>query len=342
MGFLLSTWPLWPSIGAFVAAAGAITFFGWKLARVVDRLADRTGIGEAIAGAVLLGGVTSIAGLVVSIVAAADGDPSLAVSNSVGGIAVQTAFIAVADLTYRRVNLEHAAASVTNVFNSMLILILLAVVVLGAAAPPVTILGIHPATVMLVATYGYGIWISSRVRGDPMWLPQQTEQTRLDEPGEAAPGESVANLLLRLLGLAVVVAVSGWVIGRAGISIAELTGLSGTVVGTAMTSITTSLPELVTAIAAVRTGALTLAVGGIIGGNSFDVLFVAVADVVYQRGSVYEAMTQTDLFVVGWAMLLTGVLGAGLIRRQRRYIGFEGVGILALYVAGLATITAVG
>ncbi len=65
---------------------------------------------------------------------------------------------------YRRANLEHAAASITNLFNSLVMIILLAIVVVGAAAPPFTIAGVHPVTVLLVATYGYGLWLNRRAR----------------------------------------------------------------------------------------------------------------------------------------------------------------------------------
>ena len=51
-----------------------------------------------------------------------------------------------------------------------------------------------------------------------------------------------------------------------------------------MTAVATSLPELVTTLAAVRRGAAQLAVGGIIGGNAFDVLFLSASDVAYRDG----------------------------------------------------------
>lgn len=337
--FLRSTWPLWPAVGAFLAAAVVIGLFGSKLAGIVDRLADRTGMGEAIAGAVLLAGANSIAGMVVSVVAAASGNPSLAVSNSVGGIAAQTAFIVVVDLVYRRANLEHAAASITNVFNSMLMIVLLAVVVLGAAAPPTAFLGIHPATPLLLLIYGYGLWISRRVKEAPMWQPEHTEETRLDKSEQPVSGESMSRLWGTFALFAAIVSTAGWVVARAGLSISEVTGLSGTFVGTFFTSAATSLPELITSIAAVRAGALTLAVGGIVGGNTFDVLFIAVADGVYQQGSLYEAIVDADLFVVGWTMVLIGIVGAGLVRRQRGRVGFEGVAVLLLYLGGLATVS---
>jgi cation:H+ antiporter len=324
---------------ALVLAAALIGVAGTRLAGVVDALADRTGLGEAMAGALLLGGATSLAGLVVSVVAAADGSASLAVGNSIGGIAVQTAFIVVADLAYRRDNLEHAAASLGNVFNSLLLLILLAVVVLGYAAPDVTVLGVSPVTVLLVGAYLYGTALVRRVEREPMWQPTMTPETRQDTPDPDAESTSLRRLSAEFVVLALVVVVAGYLVARAGLSLVAETGLSGTVVGTFATSIATSLPELVTSVAAVRAGALTLAVGGIVGGNAFDLLFIAAADVAYRPGSVYTALTEADVFVLGWAMLLVGVLGAGLVRRQQKGIGFEGVSVLVVYFVGLGVVT---
>lgn len=100
--------------GMFLLAALVIGVAGVALTRRADMLADRTGLGEAVAGAVFLGVTTSLSGTVTSITAAAQGATSLSISNALGGIAAQTAFLAIADITYRRANLEHAAAELTN------------------------------------------------------------------------------------------------------------------------------------------------------------------------------------------------------------------------------------
>lgn len=327
------------ALAVLLAAAAVIGVAGTRLARVVDALADRTGIGEAMAGAILLGAATSLSGLVVSIVAATEGDASLAVSTSVGGIAVQTAFIVAADLAYRRANLEHAAASLGNVLNCFVLLMLLALVVLGAAGPDRTLLGVAPVTVLLVGLYLFGATLARRVEEDPMWKPTRTPETREDEPDPEASQASLSRLAGEFAAMALLVLASGFFVARAGLSLVAEAGVSGTVVGAFATSVTTSLPELVTTVAAVRAGALTLAVGGIVGGNAFDLLFIAAADVAYRPGSIYAALTQADVFVLGWAMLLVGILGAGLVRRQERGIGFEGIGVLAVYAAGLLVVT---
>ena len=88
-------------------------------------------------------------------------------------------------------------------------------------------------------------------------------------------------------------------------------------IGGLFTAVATSLPELVTSVAAVRQGALTLAVGGVIGGNAFDVLFVAFSDVAYRGGSIYHAITSQQIFVIALTLLLTGILLLGLLRRKK-------------------------
>jgi cation:H+ antiporter len=93
----------------------------------------------------------------------------------------------------------------------------------------------------------------------------------------------------------------------------------------------------VTSVAAVRRGALTLAVSGIIGGNCFDVLFVAFSDFAYRPGSIYHAITTRQIFIIALTMLLTGILLLGLLRREQHgigNIGFESFLILMLYLGG--------
>jgi len=98
----------------FSVSAVVIVFAGGRLAKVCDELADRTGLGEALMGAVFLGAITSLSGITASVTAAWNGTASLALANAYGGIAAQTLFIAVADTYYPRANLEHAAASISH------------------------------------------------------------------------------------------------------------------------------------------------------------------------------------------------------------------------------------
>src|SRR5690554_4980730 len=129
----LDSWTLLQSIVVFSVCALVIAIAGTRITRVVDQLADRTGLGEATAGAVLLGAATSLSGSVLSVTYR--GHPELAVSNALGGIAVQTFFLAIADMVYRRANLEHAAASAPNMMQNGLLIGLLALLLLAPTLP---------------------------------------------------------------------------------------------------------------------------------------------------------------------------------------------------------------
>lgn len=324
---------------AFGVIALVIAFVGTRLTHIADDLADRTGLGEAVAGAVLLGAATSLSGIVLSVTAAWKNQPELAMSNALGGIAAQTVFLAIADVVYRRANLEHAAASAANLAQSALLICLLAVLLVASFTPALSWGGIHPATIVLFLGYGFGLRVVREVYALPMWAPRHTHETRTDAPDEDAERASLWRLWLGFIVLAGLLGGSGYLLESVATRIGVATGLGATAVGVILTAICTSLPELVTSIAAVRRGALQLAVGGIIGGNAFDCLFAAAADVAYREGSIYHAIPSQTMLWMALSILMTGVLLLGLIRRQEKgvaNIGFESVSLIALYALGIA------
>lgn len=339
MMFNPDNWTLLQGVVVFSLCALVIAVAGTRIARVVDQLADRTGIGEATAGALLMGGATSLGGSVLSVAAAWNGHAELATSNALGGIAVQTFFLAIADMAYRRANLEHAAASVPNMLQNGLLIALLALIMLAPHLPDVTVAGVHPVTPALVGLYIYGIRLSQGAWKTPMWRPSITRETREDKPDRASTMPSLARLWVEFAILAVVLGLAGLTLEPAATTISARTGLTQTIVGVMLTAVSTSIPELVTSVAAVRRGALTLAVGGIIGGNAFDTLFMAGSDLAYRDGSIYHAMSEDTVFWVALTLLMSAFLIMGLIRREQQGpggIGAESLAILLLYPTGVA------
>lgn len=337
--FSPDNWTLLQSTIVFAICAAAIGILGTRLTRVVDQLADRTGLGEAIAGAVLLGAATSLSGVVLSITAAWKGHPELAISNALGGIAVQTLFLAVADIFYRRANLEHAAASAPNMLQNALLIALLTLILIAPSTPDFTVWGVHPVSPILFGLYIYGVYLVKGARQEPMWKPSVTDETRRDVPEEEGSTPPLARLAVEFVVLMLLMGLAGWVLEPAATNIAAKTGLGQTAVGVLLTATSTSLPELVTSIAAVRRGALTLAVGGIIGGNAFDTLFAAASDVAYREGSLYHAVSESAMFWVALALLMISILMMGLIRREEQgiaRIGAESAGVIVVYGLGVA------
>ena len=327
-------------VGAGAAAALVILFAGMRMTGLADRISDRTGLGEAVVGGVLLGAATSVSGVMVSLTSALDGRASLAFSNGVGGIAAQTAFLALADTIYRRANLEHAAAELANVYQCGMLILLLAIPLAATTMPDVTIWAIHPASFVIPAVYVLGVVSTSRLREEPMWRPVDTPETREDTPDEGdEPDKPAGGLIALFLLLMLALGGAGWLLAQVGGEVVDRFDLSATVVGALMTAVVTSLPELVTTLAAVRRGALQLAVGGIIGGNTFDTIFLTISDVGYRDGSLYHSITQDDVFWVSTGLVMSAILLLGLIYRERQGpggIGGESLALLGVYFGAIA------
>jgi len=327
-----------PSIIAFGIAALVIVIAGSRLARLADTLADQTGLGEALFGVLLLAGVTSLPDFAATLSAAIDSRPDLAMSNVMGSMAINLVFLGVADIVYRKANLEHAAASPVNLMLAGLLIVLLTLPLLATFMPAVTLLSVHPVTPMIVVAYLFGLHLVRHAQAKPMWFPRLTYQTVSDEPAKQHRGRPAAAWL-DFIGMAAVTGIAGWFLMEAAKGIADQAGLSETLVGGLFTAFATSTPELVTTIAAIRIGALTLAVSNIFGTNCFNMLVIAAADASYSDGSIYHDMAPVQMTWGLVSILMTAILLLGLVRRQTYgigRIGFESATILGVYAIALS------
>lgn len=337
------SWPLALIVTAFIGVSAVVGWFGIKMTKTARNLARETGLGEALMGALFIGASTSLSGMTTSVSAAAAGHAQLAVSNGLGGIAAQTTFLAIADIAYRRANLEHAAASAENLLMSAFLLTLLGIHGLALSVPEARLFSVHPATLAVVVTYVFGVYLLARTHDMPMWIPRRTTDTQSETTNHSQrlQRRHLFGSWLRFFSYALIVATAGWCLAQLAVPLAEKTGLSSGVVGGVFTAVSTSIPELVVAVTAVRLGSLNLAVGDIIGGNAFDTLFVAASDLAYREGPIYAAISSAEQFWLANSMLMTAVLLMGLIYRERHgpgNIGLESVILLVLYLGGLATL----
>jgi len=170
-----------------------------------------------------------------------------------------------------------------------------------------------------------------------MWSPKDTKYTVEDVPEEKNQNLSLKKTVLLFILLAFVVGAAGYAVAKTGIIIAESTGLSATLVGSLFTAVATSLPELIVSIAAVRQGAVTLAVANVIGGNTFDMLFVAFSDFAYLKGSIYHALSDNQDFIISMTIIMTSITLLGLLHRQQKgpaKIGWESMLVLIIFILG--------
>ena len=94
----LNSNPLAANFAVFAVAATFVWLAGTKLSKYVDLFADRTGLGKAFAGALLLGGATSLPELATTLTASYSGAAELAGNNLLGGVVMQIAVLALIDV----------------------------------------------------------------------------------------------------------------------------------------------------------------------------------------------------------------------------------------------------
>ncbi|HEY8525304.1 MAG TPA: calcium/sodium antiporter [Acidimicrobiales bacterium] len=283
-------------------------------------LADRLGVSRVLIGAVVIGFGTSMPELLVSGLATADGEPEVAVGNVVGSnIANLGLVLAVAALISRvRVpaGLLRREVPVTVVATVLFALL----VQHGVTRVEGAVLAVAVVAALTILVR------SARRPGDGAAgeLGVEIEEYLGDEtqrPAWRLAGEALVGLLGTLAGAQLLV--------TGAVEIASELDVSSGFVGVTIVAIGTSLPELVTAIAAARAGEDQLIIGNVLGSNMFNSLAVgAVVGLVRPLPVTDAALTVGGVA----AMLVMTALGVLAMGARGSVTRVEATVLLVVYV----------
>ena len=340
-------------MAVFAAAAAATWAAGAVLSRTTDALDVRLRLGEELGGLVLLAITGSLPEIAITASAALSGHLDLAVGNLIGGVAIQTLVLVVLDAASGRERpLSFLVGSLVPVVEALIVVVVLATALAGAALSPSTnVLGASPASIAVVVLWVGGVWVVNRVRLHPSWEAHAPESrpgrrhARQDHPARAHPYAAAATgaVAARFAGAAAVTLGAGVALQDAGSLLAGRMGLQGAVFGATFLAAATALPEVSSGIAAVRLGDLQLAVGDILGGNSFQLTLFLLADLLAGT-PVVVAAHHSDVWLGGLGLLMTGIAATAVIARPRRTflrLGVDSLALAAVYAAGIALLTRV-
>jgi cation:H+ antiporter len=329
--------PQWVLV--FVAAGSLVSLAGVQLARAGDALAERAGVSRLLVGMVLVAAATSLPEIVTDVSAALGDAPDLAVGDLFGSSMANMAILAVIDLMGRqhvwtRVEIGHARVA-------SIAIALTAVATLGVLTPAGIAIGwIGLDTAAIAAAYVAAVaWMRRSVT---VPRAQRTMPPLPVSTGWGAVGEgSVREAGLRFSAAAVMILVAAPVLAVAGREIATATGVGETFVGTTLMAISTSLPELVASMAALRIGAHDLAVGNLFGSNAVNMAMLVVVDLAYTRGPLLAAVDPSQVVAGVGAILLMALAVAAIVHGEETRIGRLEPDALLLLIAYLGTIWAV-
>lgn len=275
---------------ALIAVLAGIVLLVWSADKFIDgasATAHHLGMPSLLVGMIVVGFGTSAPELVVSVMAALDGNPGIALGNAYGSNIVNIALIL--GLTA----IIHPIVVHSTIVRKELPL-LLAVTVVAIIQIMDGELSRNDALLLFLLLFvymGWTIWQGMRSKSDVLShefdFELQTHQMPLKK---AIP--------LLIFGLIVLVISSRLLVWGA-VEIAQSFGVSELIIGLTVVAIGTSLPELASSIAAARKGELDIAIGNVIGSNMFNTLaVVGLAGMIYPT-TVPQEVLQRDMVVMG-------------------------------------------
>ncbi len=263
-----------PSLALFLIIAVTLYTLGKGADWLVDEavmLSTRWGLGKAVIGATIVSIGTTTPEAAVSVLSAIQGKPGLALGNAVGSIICDTGLILglaslIAPLPLNR----ELASRLSNVQVGAGILLVVGCFPWTSPAKVFMDGGtLHQLVgVVFVILLGLYIWQSIR------WASATGANADSDE-ATAAEATGAVGTLMKLIGAIAIIVISAQILIPSVSIMAERIGVPQHIISATLVAFGTSLPELVTAITAVRRGHGELAVGNIIGADILNVLFVA-------------------------------------------------------------------
>lgn len=318
----------------YLACLAIILFAGTRLARYGDAIAEKTGLGGLWIGLILLAAITSVPELVTSISSVAlVGIPDLAMGTLMGSCLFNLTLIALLDFLYRKgpilsnVRHRHIASAAVGI---TLIAVAGAAILWGETLAVVKLAWIGVPSIVILLIYLVAV-----------------RQLFLFERRHPSPPETIApryaelpmkTVYFRFTLAALAVIGAGIWVSFVGDDIARATGWDTSFVGSLFLAISTSMPELVVTIAALRLGATDMALADILGSNMFNIAIIFAADIFYTKGSILSSVSNAHLITAAMVITATILVIVGLrFRRQRKLLRFSSwysPPLIALYILG--------
>ncbi|HKJ61487.1 MAG TPA: hypothetical protein VKA94_05775 [Hyphomicrobiales bacterium] len=315
----------------FAACAVLIGMAGPVLTYYGDVIARLTGLSRSWIGLVLLATATSLPELFTGISAVTVAEaPDIAVGGALGSCIFNLVMLVLLDEMsrdepmYRRIDQGHI---LTAGFGVILIGSVGALLILGRDGIDVQLLHISIYTPFVIILYFIAMRAAFVYEG------------RSRRPPQIAVLEGKVTLrqaVFRYALAASVVAGAGAWLPFIGNEIAGVMGWRTTFVGTLLIAGVTSIPELVITLSALRLGAIDMAIGNLLGSNLFDVLILALDDIVYRKGALLSSVSPAHAISAFAAIIMSGIFIVALLYRpQTRILGIVGwvsLSLLTVYL----------
>ena len=308
-----------------VAVVLGFALLVWSADRFVDGAASTAkhlGMPSLLIGILIVGFGTSAPEMVVSAIAAYEGNPGLALGNAIGSNIVNIALI-----------LGITAIVAPIAVNSKIVkkeipLLLLIVLFTGYLLLDNT-LTLFEGVILLAGFFALVLWsvfAAFRSRGDSF-----------EDQMDIELNEDIMSLKVGIMwlvfGLILLIASSRLLVWGA-VGVANSFGVSDLIIGLTIVALGTSLPELAASVIAARKGEHDIAIGNVVGSNMFNLLAViGIAVIIAPMNSIPLEVLQRDWTIMLLLTIALFVMAYGFKGRNGRINRVEGTILILCYVA---------
>jgi len=320
----------------FLLCSAVIVYCGTNLSRYGDVIAEKTGLGRAWIGLILMSGVTSLPELITGISSVAfAGAPDIAVGDVMGSCVFNLSLIALMDMLHGPQPIFSRAEHNHNLSAGFGVLLVgFATLSISAAAGMPSFGRISFSTPIIIGLYALAI--RSVFLFQKRQVAQHIGEIASDlQYGHISTKEASVKYTVNAL---VIIVAAAW-LPFIGDQLAETTGLGRSFVGSILIAMTTSLPELVISISALRIGAADMAIANLLGSNLFNMVILAIDDLVYPDGPLFAAVSQNHAITGMIAVIMTGIVVVSLMYRLEKKtalrIGWDALALVLAYLVNV-------
>jgi cation:H+ antiporter len=318
---------------AFILCGFVIWVAGARLCRYGEVIAEKSGSSRTWVGVILLASATSLPELTAGISAAGfAGSPDIAIGDVLGSCVFNLTMLAAVDGMYRHAPV-YTRASQGHILSAGFSVIMLGFVgfdiLISTRGQGLAIAHVGVSSFLLLAIYALAARTVFRYEAEHP--DEYFEKSKISESSL-----SLRAALVRYAGWSLLVLAAGTALPFVGAEIAQTMGWRESFVGNLFVAAATSAPELAVTIVAVRAGTLDLAIGNLLGSNLFNMVVLALDDVVYKHGRLLADGSAVHASSVMTAVMMTGIAIVGLRFRPRtrlfHAVGWTSLALITLYV----------
>ena len=328
---------LLPAALVFLGSASLVVFSSVYLAKYGDLLADLTGWGRLWVGTLLVALATSLPEVTTAITAARLPDPDLITGTVFGANMKNIVTLAAVALPFGASRFMAKVAREQGYLVGVAVALTGLAVIMGAIGPDLSIGRTGLGALLILLLYLGGMRLVYMRR------PAEPAASKGNDP------QGVITLRQAWRGFAVAsvgVIAAAIALAYSANQVAEETGVATGFMGLVAVAAVTTMPEATVVIAAVRLGAVDMAVGTLYGSCTFNILLLAIADPFYRQGAILGTVEAPQIAGGLFALLLMCLGSAQFLLRK----GSERLlpprltcaAMLAIYLGGIYIVFILG